>query len=716
MLKPVLMIGLMLSVSSLSLTVYAVDPHQAERLRELLNLDIADLGEVDIKLDDVFDVFDGLVKPQSVTVASGIQQSTATAPASTTVITAQDIEAMGARTVAEVLEAVPGIHISLSEVGFQPLYDVRGMHSAANYEVLFMVNGIPIKSVTTGSRGNFWSPPPVQYIRRIEVIRGPGSALYGADAVSGVVNIMTKTQDDMRGTEIGLRADSLQTYNPWLLYGGVFKGFKLSLSIDYFDTEGHEETIYQDAQTLLDNAAGTRLSHTPGRGYLQNQKLDMRAHLSKDHWHLSLAWQRTRDAGDGVGGAFVVSPDSYEAVDEWLADIHYHNPQFTQHWETFFRLSYRDSANEIFNIYTALPGSIRNDQPLPFGAPNNTAYKQRQTRLDLSGSYRGFEQHTVRLGAGYYYADLHEVSWSFLLDPTVPTLVNVRPLGLILIPENIRRNWYAFVQDTWAFAPDWELTAGVRHDWYSDFESTTNPRAALVWKITPRLISKLLFGTAFRAPSFTEMYTPRNRVIVGNPNLEAEKNTTWELGFDYRASDTLNLTANLFHYEVKDKILRRLLEQADRTILMYDNTGTLEGQGIELESRWKINAKSSLLLNYAYVHVETETGDEAGNYPHHQVYLRHDWLLGQSWFLDTRLNWVVDRDRPVNDLREPLHDYLEVGLTLRYKDVSENTPWNIAVGVRNLLDEDRREPGDPRFIGDYPKAGREWFTEVRYQF
>jgi len=107
-------------------------------------------------------------------------------------------------------------------------------------------------------------------------------------------------------------------------------------------------------------------------------------------------------------------------------------------------------------------------------------------------------------------------------------------------------------------------------------------------------------------------------------------------------------------------------------------------------------------------------GAEAGNYPHHHTYLRHDWILNANWFLNTQLNWVIDRDRPSDDVREKLQDYTELDVTLRYKPLQ--TSWNFSVGARNLLDEDRREPGDPRLIGDYPKAGREWFGEIRYKF
>jgi iron complex outermembrane receptor protein len=210
------------------------------------------------------------------------------------------------------------------------------------------------------------------------------------------------------------------------------------------------------------------------------------------------------------------------------------------------------------------------------------------------------------------------------------------------------------------------------------------------------------------------MYTPLNRVEVGNPHLKAEASHTWEVVFDYRANRDLNMAVNLFDYQIKDKIQRRLINFADRTIYTYDNVGLLEGRGFELESRWRVTEGSTLEASYAYADVTNNSGMEAGNYPHHHFYLQHDWSLNVNWSLNTQWNWVVDRKRPIGDVREKLQDYTELDLTLRYQSLQ--MPWSSSMGVRNLLDEDRREPGDPRLIGDYPKAGREWFCEVRYQF
>ncbi len=677
------------------------DQQNQQLLERLLDLSLNELMEIEIT-----------------TVATGLPQTVAQAPASTTVITVQDIESMGARSLDEVLKAVPGMHISASEYRFAPLYDVRGVHSSNNYEILVMVNGIPIKSVIDGMRGSreeSWNPPPIQQIQRVEVIRGPGSALYGADAVSGVVNIITKTAKDIENTEAGVRIGRYQTYNPWVLSSRKFNnGIETAFGIDYLDTNGHQQTVYQDLQTTLDQSGGTALSHAPGRTYLQKRQLNVFGTVNKDHWQLGVNAVRTRGIGSGLGLTLMINPEEHHETNHYQIDLGYYNPKFTENWETKLQLSYRDLADDVFQTYTVRPGGMRNNLFYPYGSPNNVGYFQRQTRLDLSGQYRGFKGHSIRLGVGSLYADLYKTTWSFLLNRNDPQMVDSESVGSILLPEKIRQNRYLFVQDAWTFAPHWEFTAGIRYDWYSDFDSAFNPRLALVWNTTPRFTSKLLYGSAFRAPSFVEMYTPLSRIEVGNPHLKAESSQTWELVFDYRTSRDLNLTLNLFNYKINDKIQRNLIKFADRTIYTYDNVGTLKGRGFELESRWRMTEYSTLEANYAYTKVKDGAGAEAGNYPHHHFYVRHDWLWNANWSLNTQLNWVADRKRPVDDLRDKLQDYTDLDLTLRYRSLQ--TPWSISVGVRNALDQDRREPGDPRLIGDYPKAGREWFGEIRYKF
>ena len=128
-----------------------------------------------------------------ISIATGRSQSIATAPAVASVITANDIKAIGATDLDQILETIPGLHVSNSGAGLVPIYVIRGIDTDTNPQVLLLINGIPITNVYLGNRSQVWGGMPVNDIARIEIIRGPGSAVYGADAFAGAINIVTKT-------------------------------------------------------------------------------------------------------------------------------------------------------------------------------------------------------------------------------------------------------------------------------------------------------------------------------------------------------------------------------------------------------------------------------------------------------------------------------------------------------------------------------------------
>ena len=177
-------IVLMTAVSSPLQTLAEED---IENIKKLANLSISELMEVEV-----------------VSVATGRSQLVAHAPSVITLITAQDIEEIGARTLEEILRSVPGLQVSYNFFNI-PIYTFRGVSSLNNSEVLVLINGIRVNDSYIGAKGLYWNGFPMSAISRIEIIRGPGSAVYGADAFSGVINIMTKTVQEVKGTEVGVR-------------------------------------------------------------------------------------------------------------------------------------------------------------------------------------------------------------------------------------------------------------------------------------------------------------------------------------------------------------------------------------------------------------------------------------------------------------------------------------------------------------------------------
>jgi outer membrane receptor for ferrienterochelin and colicin len=714
--------------SALALSLMAANTRaddEAAMIEYLKGLAFEELQEIEVSLDDVFDIFDGLIKARSVSVASGVAQSMARAPAVTTVITAQDIEATSARDLDEILASVPGLHVGRDNF-YNPIYSVRGLHSLTNPEVLLLVNGIPMRDLTTGNRGVAWGGMPLNNVARIEIIRGPGSAVYGADAFSGVINIITKQAQDIKGSEAGLRLGTQQSYDAWALHGGQWAGMDLAAAVEFYTTAGADEIIDADRQSLLDQSRGTSASHAPGPVQRSQRGIDARIDLSKAHWRLRTGFQGRNDLGLGAGGAQALDPIGRLSEDRYHADLSYDNPNFRPHWQVQAQLSLQDRYFASHKINLFPPGTVQPYPQRPQGVLYEDgvlqwhSFRQRYSRAGVDTRFTGWRNHAVRIGAGYAYEDLYESTYrtnrglgaDLNLLPADAGIVVLDDTPAVIVPEGARQNRYVFLQDSWAFADVWELTAGLRYDHYSDFGNTANPRAALVWRIRPALTAKLLYGQAFRAPSFRELYV-YNNAFRGNVELKPESIRTWEMALDWQVNSKLNLAANIFHYQAEDKILFLPIPQT--SLLGASNQGSQTGQGAEFEMRWKMSNKSSLLLNYAYARSDNDDGLDIGDYPRQRVYARSDWLLAPNWYLNAQWNWVGQRQRQPGDTRALLRDYHSLDLTLRYKDIRAKR-WNLAVGIRNALDRDRRESISSDIPGDLPLAGRSLFGELRYQF
>jgi len=678
---------------------------------------------------------------EMVSIASGYQQPISKAPSIATVITAEDIKAIGATDIDEALETVPGLHVERSNIGYNPIYTFRGIYTQFNQQVLMMINGIPITNSYTGSRSEVWGGMPIKNIARIEVVRGPGSAVYGADAFAGVINVITKTRQDIEGTEVGGRVGSFDTYDGWGLHGGEWAGFDVALALEYHKTAGQNSIVDADLQSQFDSLnLGPRASLAPGPVNLSRDNLDARLDLSRGNWRFRGGLQHRGNFGNGAGIAQALDPVNRYASDRWNADLTYHTDDI-DNWDLTSQLSYFETSQEIERNLTLFPagatlpiganGQIGAGAPVTFpnGYIGNPEVWERHVRISQTFAYTGFQQHQLHSGVGFNYDSLFRarVSQNFGIDPatgaSIPTLpgiplTDVSGTSSTFIPEVDRKVAYLFLQDQWNFANDWTLTAGARYDRYSDFGNTFNPRAALIWEAGYDLTAKLMYGSAFRAPSFQEMYIINNPAQLGNPSLQPETMENIELGFDYRPTDRLRLGLNFFGYWWKQMI--RFVPDSNATTSTAQNTGTQQGYGTELETEWQALDTLKLIGNYAYQRSRDEASDRDSGYaPHHQIYLRAQWEFLPDWSFSPQAKWIVGRDRGFGDTRQPVADYTWVDLTLRRHNILEHV--EIAFSVRNLFDVSAREPslaGNPQAAipNDLPLASRNFYGEVNIKF
>ena len=676
----------------------------------LWDLSLADLGSIRVT-----------------SIASGTQTRLDKAAAIATVITAEDIEAIGATDIDQVLETVPGLHITRSDQAYSPKFVIRGITSTYNAQALMLINGIPVSSLFLGNRSNIWAGMPIRAIARIEVIRGPGSALYGADAFAGVINIVTKSSNDINGLSVGARAGSFDTAAAWLQYGGAVGGLDVALSLEAESTDGWKETVASDRQTVYDGLTGSAASRAPGPVDTMKKMLEARLDIAGEYTRFRAGYQGRYDVGSGVGYFEALDHDGRIRSERFNADYSGHWSTEEGSWQFEPRISYYQGTQEVEKDLRLLPrGTVfpLNGQLFTNGLIGNPGNREENARFDFSSLFKGFDAHYIRLGAGLVWSDMFEVTetknFTPFFTPRAGGVEEVSDTAEVYLPEQQRKNSYAYVQDEWKISPRWQLTSGVRHDHFSDFGNTVNPRMALVWAPRDGITTRLLYGRAFRAPSFAELFVTSNPINLGNPKLKPETIDTYELAFSHQFSQNLQYTANIYRYDIQDMID---FVPIAPPFIQAQNTGKRKGSGLELEADYTPGYNLRLLANYAWQKSEDRTtGKDVGEAPVQEAYVRSEWLFMPDWHLDSQLTWVGKQKRAANDTRAALAANTTIDLTLRKRDALKDL--NLTLAVRNLLDTDVREPSPgpgptlpvPAIPDDFPMAGRSLWLEGQYQF
>ncbi|MBL8276699.1 MAG: TonB-dependent receptor [Pelomonas sp.] len=661
----------------------------------------------------------------TVSIATGAPQALRRAPAVATVITAQDIAAMGATGIDEVLESVPGIHVSRSNNTNTPLYLIRGIHSEFNAQTLMLLNGVPLTTLFVGNRGLGWGDMPVENIARIEIIRGPGSALYGADAFSGVINVITKTRADIDGVELGARLGSFKSRDGWWQYGGSLGRYDVAAYVRVGETDGQREIVTADQQTLLDGVFGTKASLAPGRMNTGFKALDANVEVSREKLRLRASYKLRDDLQTGAGVAGALDPVGRYRIERVTSDLAWTDIELGADWRGALTASFLHYT-QTFNVPLQLfpPGAFGGSFPKGMlGAPSTWEH---QLRLAAVASYAGIKGHNLRVGIGHDDLDMYRTRElkNFTIIPSGPAVglpvptptgdLQEFPAAASFSEPHRRTVNYVYVQDEWLLAKDWTLTAGLRQDRYSDFGATTNPRAALVWDANLDLTVKLLYGRAFRAPAFTEQYSINNPVIRGNAALKPETISTWETAFSWQARADAQLNLSLFRYDMKDII--RTTDAGGGTA-QFNNVGAQHGSGVELEALWDVTRKLRLAGNLALQRsIEDMTGTDAGYAPRRHFNARADWSFSNGWLLSGQVNHVGQRHRATGDARPPIADYTTADLTLR--TAGGKAGWDVALSVRNLFNADAREPSlapGTALPNDIPLARRSLYAQLIYR-
>jgi iron complex outermembrane receptor protein len=293
--------------------------------------------------------------------------------------------------------------------------------------------------------------------------------------------------------------------------------------------------------------------------------------------------------------------------------------------------------------------------------------------------------------------------------PRVVDLTDIDKVG-----ASAKRNFKAFfIEDIWDITEKLRLTLGARYDDYSDFGDNFNPRAGLTWEFIKGYDLKLLYGRAFRAPSFIELYDS----ALANPDLDPEEVDTYQVSLGAQFTSSFDSRITWFRNRIKDSI--SLNVEADRLgYVDYNltNRDTIRTEGLEVEMKYDLGRGSYLAMNYRYMIFQKRFME--WDIPRHIGNIMANIRLSRylNFYASCHIEDGLRRDR--GDNRDDVSGYGIVNTTLIAKKILKDYEgFELRGAVYNLFDKDYVSPQPASVLPeDLPRPGRNFLVEVKYKF
>ena len=663
---------------------------------------------------------------EEVTIATRHETQISKAPSIVTVITAEEIKNLGYRTFVEILRIVPGFEI-LKSGNFGHVFPVaRGL--AGSESVRVMLNGHYVNNPLNSNAFLHFEEFPVENIKRIEIIRGPGSAMYGENAFLAVINIITFDARDIDGVKISSGYGSFDTEEGNITFGKTYGKVDISGMVHYRHTDGFDGVVESDNQTIIDNALSPfgfpAVSQAPGRIDDWRQEYDLNLKVSyKDVYFEGLYINKNR--GTHIGPQYALT-DGSDIESNYVFGEAGYKKTFEERFTVKPRIYYDQFDDnlyiESFPDGTTIPwdtnedGSYDTYYTYADGLIGNAKVINRVVGTEIPLDYELFDGNIFTLGLEYRLINQTGVHYSSNFHPaTYEPLDSVQDFSdtYPFLKETTRRIWSVYLQDTWDITDTLNLTLGARHDQYNDFGGATSPRAGLTWAFIKDASLKLLYGEAFRAPSFAEMYSTNQPALQGNEDIDPETIRTYEIGLSYKFNKYVTSGINYFNNDIKDLIVIRTLPTSQITS-RFENFGDARVRGIETETRIDINKGNYVFMNYTFQDTEGDDGDDLPFVAKHKGNFgvnAHYWK-----YINTNLSTFVSgkRFREEDDTRGDMPAYALLNLSVIGKEFFKT--MEVYGTVYNLLDKDYSDPGPTSIPEDLPRPGRSFFVGLSYQF
>lgn len=630
------------------------------------------------------------LQPITVVSAAGYEQNIADAPASISVVTREELEKQSYTDIVDAVKNIPGVYVTGG--GNSQDVSIRGMSDAYT---LFLVDGRPIsagRSVNTNGSdgGKQIGLPPLSMVERIEVIRGPMSSLYGSEAMGGVINIITR-----------------RSGNEWA--GTISTEYTHALND--VSSDGELGNFYVGGP-LIDGLLGVQLNGQ----YLATDESDFEG---GDDNAESMP-ESTRKQG---GVEFYLTPDDRNrfSVGYDHSELEYTHTPGRSVAVTADESTYRYEKDIYVLAHDGRYDNLIVSSYLQHDVSDKVQADTKREKISLFNSQASYfwGNHVVTFGGQYKQEEFVDETNGLLTSNVAGAVSEVdRWIGAL------------YTEVDWAITPDLSVTTGLRYNDDELFGGHLSPRLYGVYHYTPNLVIKGGVSTGYKQPSLSAATAGFGRgtggggspaphpraLIIGNPDLDPETSTSYEVGYVYdNANLGLNTSLMLFHTVYKDKISEdRLCESpnADRNdpatwtcafggnnysfLSTNKNVDEAIMQGVEVTLDYMIQPSLDFMTSYTYTESEQKTGEFKGDplnkQPKHMANALFDWTLTprlSAWLQGNYRSETSDYlSRTSVDDGTPGYGFVDLGGVFRVTDNLDLKAGLYNVANKEVTNED----------------------------